>query len=95
MLLSTGLALGLDNVGLGLHIIVLSCLYVMVNHILRPYMSQLVCIPRCLAVLQLLRFTAGLISVAVTAGVVVLGSLGVSRPLLGGLGLGLGFGQLA
>jgi len=61
-------------------------------------MSQLVCIPRCLAVLQLLRSSgAGLISVAVTAGVVVLASLGVSRPLLGGLGLGLGLGlgQLA
>ena len=35
-----------------IQIIVLSCLYVMVNHIFRPYMSQLVCIPRCLTVLQ-------------------------------------------
>jgi len=64
VLLSTGLALGLDSVGLGLHIIVLSCLYVMVNHILRPYMPQLVWIPRCLAVY----------TVAVAAGVVVFGS---------------------
>ena len=74
VLLSTGLALGLFSVGLGLHIIVLSCLYAMVNNIFRPYMPQLVCIPRYLAVLQLLRSTAGLICVAVTAGVVVLES---------------------
>ena len=51
VLLSTGLALGLDSVGLGLHIIVLSCLYAMLNRIFHPYMSQLVCIPHCLAVL--------------------------------------------
>jgi len=37
-------------------------------------MSQLVSIPRCLTVLQLLRSTAGLICVAVTAGVVAFAS---------------------
>jgi len=64
VLLSTGLALGLFSVDLGLHIIVLSCLYAMVNNIFRPYMPQLVWIPRCLAVY----------TVAVAAGVVVFGS---------------------
>jgi len=42
---------GLSSGGLDLHIIVLSCLCVMVNRIFRPYMSQLVCIQRCLTVL--------------------------------------------
>ena len=42
---------GLGNGSLGLHIVVLSCLYVMANHSFRPYTSQLVWIPHCLAVL--------------------------------------------
>ena len=46
---TTGLVLG--NGSLGLHIIVVSCLYVMANHSFRPYTSQLVWIPHCLAVL--------------------------------------------
>ena len=46
-----GLGLSLGSGGLGLQIIVLSCLYLMVNHILCPYLSQLFRIPRWLTVL--------------------------------------------
>jgi len=41
-----GLGLVLGSSGRGLHIIVLSSLCVTVNHVLHPYMSQLVWIPR-------------------------------------------------